>query len=96
MAFRSTYLRFENVGDVTVVNFLSKRILDKQQIQCIGEQLFSLVEELDITKILLNLKNVEYLSASALGKLIELNGKVKKINGRLAICNMSREIYQLF
>ena len=39
----------------------------------IGEQLFSLVDELGRRKILLNFGNVEFLSSAALGKLITLN-----------------------
>jgi anti-sigma B factor antagonist len=61
---------------VTVVNFTDRKILDEQNIQVIGEQLFSLVDELGRKKILLNFSNVEYLSSAALGKFITLNKKV--------------------
>jgi len=53
-----------------------KKILDEQNIQIIGEQLFSLIDELGRKKILLNFGNVEYMSSAALGKLITLNKKV--------------------
>ena len=33
----------EQIGDVTVVNFVDRKILDEQNIQIIGEQLFGLV-----------------------------------------------------
>ena len=44
---RRRRLEVEDIGDVTVVNFIDKKILDEQNIQIIGEQLFNLVDELD-------------------------------------------------
>ena len=41
-------LEVEDIGDVTVVSFTDKKILDEQNIQIIGEQLFSLIDELGI------------------------------------------------
>ena len=67
---RRRRLEVEHIGDVTVVNFVDRKILDEQNIQIIGEQLFSLVDEENWRKILLNFSNVEYLSSAALGKLI--------------------------
>ena len=74
-------LEVEDIGDVTVVNFVDRKILDEQNIQVIGEQLFSLVDEEGRRKILLNFGNVEYLSSAALGKFITLNKKLQQSGG---------------
>ena len=74
---RRRRLEVEDIGDITVVNFVDKKILDEQNIQVIGEQLFSLVDELGRRKVLLNFDNVEFLSSAALGKLITLNRKLQ-------------------
>src|SRR5436853_1936463 len=79
---RRRRLEVEDIDDVTVVNFTDKKILDEQNIQVIGEQLFSLVDELGRRKILLNFSNVEYLSSAALGKLITLNKKINTSGGK--------------
>src|ERR1700674_2321640 len=89
-------LEVEDIGDVTVVSFTDKKILDEQNIQIIGEQLFSLVDELGRRKILLNFGNVEFLSSAALGKLITLNRKVQAVRGKLILCSISKEIMQVF
>ncbi len=89
-------LEVEDVGDVTVVNFKDRKILDEQNIQIIGEQLFSLVDESGRRKILLNFGNVEYLSSAALGKLITLNKKLQGVGGRLILCNIDPQIYEVF
>ncbi|MGF1581785.1 MAG: STAS domain-containing protein [Gemmataceae bacterium] len=89
-------LEVEDSGEVTVVNFVDKKILDEQNIQTIGDQLFQLVDKLGRTKLLLNFGNVEYLSSAALGKLITLNRKVNNARGQLILCNISEQIYEVF
>src|SRR5271166_6335087 len=93
---RRRRLEVEEIGDVTVVNFIDRKILDEQNIQKIGEDLFSLVDELGRKKILLNFSNVEYLSSAALGKFITLNKKVQASGGKLVMCNISEDIYEVF
>src|SRR6266478_3814774 len=93
---RRRRLEVEDIGDVTVVNFVDRKILDEQNIQIIGEQLFSLVDEVGRRKLLLNFGNVEYLSSAALGKLITLNKKLQSVGGRLILCNIDPEIYEVF
>jgi anti-sigma B factor antagonist len=93
---RRRRLEVEDIGDVTVVNFTDKKILDEQNIQIIGEQLFSLVDELGRRKLVLNFSNVEYLSSAALGKFITLNKKVNAAQGKLVLCNIDPQIYEVF
>src|SRR5438067_38643 len=93
---RRRRLEVEESGDVTIVNFIDKKILDEQNIQKIGEDLFSLVDELGRKKILLNFSNVEYLSSAALGKFITLNKKVQTAAGKLVMCNINDDIFEVF
>ncbi|MFO0808454.1 MAG: STAS domain-containing protein [Gemmataceae bacterium] len=93
---RRRRLEVEDIGDITVVNFVDKKILDEQNIQVIGEQLFSLVDELGRRKVLLNFGNVEFLSSAALGKLITLNRKLQSAGGKLVLCNIDPQIYEVF
>jgi anti-sigma B factor antagonist len=93
---RRRRLEVEDIGDVTVVKFTDRKILDEQNIQIIGEQLFSLVDDSGRTKVLLNFGNVEYLSSAALGKLITMNKKVQAKKGRLALCSIDPSIKEVF
>jgi anti-sigma B factor antagonist len=89
-------LELEEIDGVTVVNFVDRKILDEQNIQIIGEQLFSVVDEDGRRKILLNFGNVEYLSSAALGKLITLNKKLQTAGGKLILCNIDPQIHEVF
>lgn len=93
---RKRRIEVEDVGEVTVVTFVDKKILDEQNIQLVGEQLFQLVDELGRKKILLNFSNVEFLSSAALGKLITLNRKVQAAGGKLVLCSIDPSIYEVF
>ena len=84
------------VGEVTVVKFVDKKILDEASIQELGVELFSLVEHDNRKSVLLNFSNVEFLSSAALGKLITLDRKVKAAKGRLKMSNIRPESFEVF
>jgi anti-sigma B factor antagonist len=84
-----------DVGDVSVVQFKDRKILDESNIQEMGRELFELVEQ-DRRKILLNFMNVEFLSSAALGKLITLDKKIKTAKSQLKLSNIRPEIYEVF
>lgn len=86
----------EDIGDVTVARFLDRKILDETNIQIVGNQLFALIDDEGRRKIILDFSNVEYLSSAALGKLITLDKKVKTSGGKLRLCSIRPEIYEVF
>jgi anti-sigma B factor antagonist len=89
-------LDIEEIGDITIAKFIDKKILDENNIQVIGNQLFGLVDEEGRKKIVLDFSNVEYLSSAALGKLITMEKKVKAAKGKLRLCCIRPEIYEVF
>ena len=89
-------LDLEEVNDVTIARFTDKKILDESNIQIIGNQLFSLVDDDHRQKIVLDFTNVEYLSSAALGKLITMDKKVKAAGGKLRLCSIRSDILEVF
>jgi anti-anti-sigma factor len=89
-------LQLSQVGDVTVVRFVDRKILDEANIQELGQELFRLIEDEDHKNLLLNFSSVEFLSSAALGKLITLDKKVKAHSGKLKLSNIRPEIYEVF
>ena len=83
-------------NDVAIVSFNDKKILDEASIQELSAELFGLVEQQKMGDILLNFTNVEFLSSAALGKLITLDRKVKASKGRMKMCNIRPEIFEVF
>lgn len=89
-------LEVSEVGDVTIVKFVDRKILDEASIQELGQELFALVEDDKCEKLLLDFSGVEFLSSAALGNLIKLDKKVKLHDGKLKLCNIRPEIYEVF
>jgi anti-sigma B factor antagonist len=83
-------------GDVSVVKFRDRKILDEAAIQELGSELFALVEVDNRKTILLDFEGVEFLSSAALGKLITFDRKVKTAKGRLKMCAIAPGILEVF
>jgi anti-sigma B factor antagonist len=96
MASGQRRLDIDTIGEVTIARFIDKKILDESVIQSIGNQLFGLVEEDGRQRIILDFSNVEYLSSAALGKLITMDKKVKAAGGKLRLCSIRPDIYEVF
>lgn len=93
---RRQRITVEDIGDISVVQFVDKKILEEQSIQLIGDDLFRLVDELGRRKLLLNFSNVDFMSSAALGKLIRLHQRMVQIGGKLVLCSINKDIMQVF
>jgi anti-sigma B factor antagonist len=90
------HVRVDLVDGVSVVSFLNTKIVTEDGIQEVGEELYSLVDDAGLKTLLLNFGNVQYLSSAALGKLIELKKKVAKVNGKVKLCCIHRDVLEAF
>ena len=82
-------------NDVKLVKFIPSRILDEIQINAIGQQVISLIDE-GARKIVFDFSNVDHLSSSALGMLITIKKRLDNVNGTLKLCNIQSQIFQVF
>ncbi len=96
MASSDSRLDLEDIGGVTVARFLDRKILDEANIEAVGRELFALVDVDGRKEIILDFDLVEYLSSAALGKLITMHKKVAAAKGRLVLCNIHKDILEVF
>jgi anti-sigma B factor antagonist len=89
-------IQTKDVTGVTVVTFLDRKILDAANIQELGDELYSLVEQDGHKKLVLDFGNVDFLSSAALNKLIVLDKKSKAKAGAVKLCNLKPEIQEVF
>ena len=75
---------------------MDRNILDEANIQRIGEEIVSVIEQRDRPKILISFENVDHLSSAALGTLITINNKVRARNGQLRLAEIDPQIYEVF
>lgn len=83
-------------GDVTIIHFTESRILDSDVIQELGDSLFRVVEQEGASKLVINLRDVSFLSSAALNRLILLKKKILQCDGELKLVEMKPEIQRVF
>lgn len=88
-------IEIAEVEGVTLVRFLDRKILDPTNIQQLGEELFALVEQDQCKRLLLSFCSVEFLSSSALNKLIVLDKKLEHQQGKMKLCCLRPEIREV-
>jgi anti-sigma B factor antagonist len=89
-------LDVSEVGDVSVVRFRDRKIIEDINIQELGQEMFRLVEIDGRRRLLLDFASVDFLSSAALGKLITLDKKMKAHGGVMKLANIRAEIYEVF
>ncbi len=83
-------------ADVSIVEFVDSKLLDEVHIVQIGEALAAMVAGEENPLLVVDFSNVAHMSSSALGMLITLHKQVREHGGRVALCNVRPEIYQVF
>ncbi len=84
------------IDDITIVSFNDHKVMDPARIQILGEELLSLVDPKDPSKILINLDNVRFLSSAAINKLIVIDKRLKSVGGSLKLCAVSSQVSEVF
>ncbi len=93
---KDSLLRIVKQNDVAVVRFATSRILDQSNVQELGDEFDSLLEEYKLDKIVLNFDNVSYMSSAVMGKLVSLLKKIQSAGGQLKLCNIEESIFEIF
>ena len=88
----TAYTTLEEQGDVLIVGFKMKMLNDEENIEQLGQELFSLVEQYNRLKIALDMSNVDYLTSSVIGKLITLHRKLHRCQGKMALFGLTEGV----
>ena len=89
-------LRIKTEDGITVVEFVDRNILDEANIQQIGDEISSIIDDQDSPKLVVSFANVEHLSSAALGTMITINSKVRAKSGDLRLADIDPQIYEVF
>ncbi len=81
---------------VLLAYFHEVRIVDEALIESIGDDLLALVADATHDKMILNFKNVAFMSSAMIGKLILFGKKCTASNIALRLCGINDNIRQVF
>lgn len=96
MSEKQRHLTIQDSGDVHIVQFADRKILEELMIAEIGDELSQLVTDGKGVKLLLSFKDVEHLSSAALSMLINLNRQIDETDGQLKLTDIAPPIYEVF
>jgi anti-sigma B factor antagonist len=82
--------------DIHMVLFKDKKILDDTVLDEIKSEIMTLIGKASGPDMLLDFGNVEFMSSAMLGLLGTLHRKIAAGHGRLKMCNIRPEIFQVF
>jgi anti-sigma B factor antagonist len=99
MLLRITHspLKDDTGGDLTAVYFAGCRVaLDEVAISRIRDQLLALADEPGESDVFLDLGNVEYLTSTALGTLVNLHKRLRARGRHMIVGNLSPQVHEVF
>jgi anti-sigma B factor antagonist len=82
-------------GILTIV-FDDARILDETKLEELSRDLTELLNKTTEERVILDFRNVKFMSSSMLGKLIQVNKKAAEFKVKLKLCSIDPEIRQVF
>jgi len=83
-------------GDIHMVLFKDKKILDDTMLDEIRTEMAQLLGKASGPDVLLDFSQVEFMSSAMLGLLGQLHRKISAGQGRLKMCGIRPEIFQVF
>ncbi|MGH7199472.1 MAG: STAS domain-containing protein [Planctomycetaceae bacterium] len=87
--FDPTFFTLTAMDDVVIAEFTQSRLSDDENIEQLGHELFSLIDQFGCRKLVLDLEEVTYATSSALGKLITAHRKMHRSDGTLVLCHLT-------
>jgi anti-sigma B factor antagonist len=89
-------LVISQVQGVTVVDVHDVSVLDASAVDALGRELYALVDQQAVRKLLLDLRRVRLMSSAMVGVLVNLHRKSQAIRGKLVICGLQPRLSEVF
>jgi anti-sigma B factor antagonist len=96
MASIKPRISVEYAENATIVTFTDERILEERDLQALQESIVSVIEQTERINLILDFRNVQFLSSAVLGLLIRISKKVYEREGQLKLCGIIPKIYKIF
>ncbi len=82
--------------NAAIVTFINEKILEDRDIQALQESIMSVIEQAGRINLILDFRNVQFLSSAVLGLLIRISKKIYERDGQLRLCSINPKIHEIF
>ena len=90
--FQSSFFTVAQEDGVYVVSIVKDQLIDGDNLEQFSQDFNLLIEKHDITKIVVRLTRVRYMTSMAIGKLITLHRKLNRLKGTLVLCELMPDV----
>ena len=92
----SNIFQKQQIGDFTVIEFLTPSLMDPIVLENTAQALYKIIDEEDKRKIIMDFEKVQYMSSQALGILMAMRKKLGALkNTKLILCSVCPPLQQL-
>jgi anti-sigma B factor antagonist len=85
----------ESVDGITVVTFAETRLVVEDVLAEVGE-LLGLIDGPGLARVLINFREVQFMSSSFLAVLMKLSRRVAEANGQIKLCSIVPDLKKVF
>ncbi len=82
--------------NATIITFLNEKILEEKDIKALQDSIMSVIEQSDQINMILDFRNVKFLSSAVLGLLLRISKKIYERDSQLRLCGINPKIYEIF
>ncbi|HUW20253.1 MAG TPA: STAS domain-containing protein [Sedimentisphaerales bacterium] len=86
----------EYAEKATVVTLAEEKILEEEDVRALQESIMSVIDQSRRINLVLDFRNVRFLSSAVLGLLIRVSKKVYENDGQLKLCSISPKLHEIF
>jgi anti-sigma B factor antagonist len=86
----------EYLGSATVITLADEKILEAEDIRALQESITAVIEQAERINLILDFRNVRFLSSAVLGLLIRISKRTYESGGQLRLCNINPKIHEIF
>ena len=90
--FQSSFFTVAQQGDVYVIAIEKEQLKDDDNLEQFSQDLNLLIEKHEITKFVVRLTRVRYMTSMAIGKLITLHRKLNRLKGTLVLSELLPDV----
>ena len=80
--------------NATVVTLTDEKLLENDDIKALEDSIMPLID--GPVNLVVDFSSVQFLSSAVLGLLIRISKKVSEHRGKLKLCGISAQIYEIF
>lgn len=86
----------EYTAGATIITLTKEKVLDDKDMRTLQDSIMAVIEQAGKMNLILDFRNVRFLSSAVLGLLIKISRKIYEQDGQLRLCNIDPKIHEVF